>query len=367
MNRSRNYFVVVLALALVSFGSSVKADVDVTFVAASSPASNLVVGNQWMPMGMFNLDNTDMSPVTVTEVKLDTGPAAAIMNATIYGTNIYATPVMSGSSSIADFHGLNIQIPGNSSVNIRADVNIAPVDDVVGVPNGTKLAIALDTPNDITYEEQGSAIYATGHVTANQMELVKSRPYVTLDKYSPHGDTLVPAANQLAASFDVSADPGANLIFAHSLSSSITFDIAGYKASDDGLSKTWSLETGSMMLVSTATVSSNDSSVTFNFRPYDLVLAAGQESILSVYADMSGYSHQGDWLQLSLSDRSDSLIYSVDGSLVNSAPLAVGNYVGGIDAGVISNGQAVPEPSTFVLLGVGALGLVIACWRKRRS
>ena len=346
----KNFLITLCVLFVLT--NVVNAGVIVTLDAADSPTSNLVVGGlggQWYEMGVFNLSNSDPSPIVITEMKFDTGNSFGIAACTIYGTNINAATV----GAQAWITGLSIPVAANSSVSLRVDGMIVPAGDG-GVANGTTTSIALDTPNDVKYQLGGQVFYASGSVSGNTMTIVESKPNVALNQNSPHGETLIPGLNELA-SFDVAADQHGSIFL-----NKLTFNVARHQNSPDGIPDEFSLRLGSTPLagVSPVLIADDATSVTFDLgqNPSGFAISAGQLDTLNVFGNLPDFDHQGDWIQLSLpSSDNNSLIYSVHDSS-GFSQLPVGNYVGGVSAGVISNGEIVPEPDSWVLLLAAIIG-----------
>jgi hypothetical protein len=151
---------------------------------------------------------------------------------------------------------------------------------------------------------------------------------------------------------------------------SLTFNISRHQSSPDGApNKFWLAMDGVPIAdVNPVLVLDDASNMTFNLGlgPNGLHIAAGQMNTLEVYGDLSDFNQQGDYIQLSLPATDNSLVYQVQGVGGYSSQLAVGSYVGGVDAGLISNGIPAPEPSTLTLLVVGAAVALFAIWRHKR-
>jgi len=154
------------------------------------------------------------------------------------------------------------------------------------------------------------------------MTLYESKPTVAFASDTPTGN-LIPSTSTLLAKIKISASNTKDVTFSatgaanNSLVVKISATGAGLAADDDAI--TIKDKNGNTLCSDTINLGT-DAGITCDFASRDLVVAAGTDEVISVYADTSELGTAGNSIQAWLDDASDNnIIWSIDGNLANYA------------------------------------------------
>ena len=234
----------------------------------------------------------------------------------------------------ASFTGLDIYVPKDGQAVVDLSVTLSTEEG--GAIDDTLFSFEVDTTTGFKALGLASSRYLTtptgGHVTVAGEDMIIFETYPTVTIATTPSGNLVPSASTTVASISVAAGSNENVTFVGGDGNSFTVEVAG--SCTGPIASTFTLKRGSTTLDTVAVADiCADPSVMFDFSDEDLEIPAGTTIVLTVTADTSGLSVDGDSIQIWLDDSSTTNIdWSInnDGSNYNYAEIIFeGDLFGG--------------------------------------
>jgi hypothetical protein len=297
-------------------------------IDATTPKSNILIGGaQKQTLSIFklsanNIEDMDVDNITVTD---DGTNGQAIDTYYFYhGDTLLGSRPGSTTATVVLSDG-TITIPANDDVLITVKADVKSVDGTTVMSND-KVTCTINAAGDVdvTGLDSGAAIASTDtSVDGNVHQVFKSRPYFSLSATQPSG-YLVPSDKDWLMAVDITADAGDAINFEDTNSSgTIKFKKSVSVAATS--SQKWELEKDDgTALASTTLGSSGTASSTITFYVgygggmTDLDIGAGETETIYVYGSTTGYSSDGDVVQIYLDDdATGNIVWTIDDAAEN--------------------------------------------------
>jgi hypothetical protein len=295
---------------------------------STTPKSNILVGESTgQTLSVFklsanNVEDMDLDNITVTD---DGTNGQAIDTYYFYhGDTLLGSRPGSTTATLVLADG-TVTIPANDNVKITVKGDVKTVDGTT-VVNNDKVKVTINAAGDVdcTGLDSGNAIASTDtSLDGNTHQVFKSRPYFSLSATQPTG-YLVPSDKDWLMAVDITADEGDDINFHTNASSIIEFKLSKTIGATAGTSK-WHLEKADGTSLASTTLASINSSTSVPFLwadhvglgdgQSDLDIGAGETETIYVYGSTSGFSTDGDVIQVYLDDDATANItWSIDDS-----------------------------------------------------
>jgi hypothetical protein len=288
---------------------------------ADNPTASLIaMGNQGVALTKVKFSATK-EPFTIEKLQVKNGgTASSTANYTSVvleykneaGATVNTTGYFSGEE--INFSGLTMYVPkdGSAVLTLKANLNT----ETGGATNGHQVALDLDMDTNFRAVAKNSSTVktsaGTGDLAGISMYLYETKPSVNFATDTPSGN-LAPSANSLLAKIAVTADAGEDVTFENADGNTLKVMISASATATS---------TGNMVLkdengdtLSTVSVDyPTDTDVIFDFATKDFVVPAGTTKYLYVYGDTTGFTTEGDLIQLWLDDAGGNIDWGIDGT-----------------------------------------------------
>lgn len=366
MRRIVIVLVVLAILALVGFVGLVRGELVFQY-DPMTPFPDVLVGNQSVVFQTVKATSVADS-YTLTGLTFDLYGLAsqAVVSCQLLQdyTPLATVPVcVSGNRVLADFTGLNAQIPANT---ISSFVLKTTFGAVSGDLNGSSMTTAIVSQDSVrAVDAAGSVIQpilAQTPIDTTYSYLVAAKPVFTIDPSTPSG-LLIPASSTKIATINISLRGDGEVSFGPNNDDGLIFGVEQNHKHSDGSYKEWKLFCDGVLL-KTTTMRDDSDSVWFLFNNSSLALFPGMSHKLDVYTDTTEFVSPGDFIQLWLNPRQwgPSCAWTVDGNY----PVSLGDFIyQGEQAGLLSvPGVQAPEPSAMATMVAGAIAGLVFLLKK---